>query len=28
VAAILALFTWLFPWVDGIVNPIEVTVDS
>ena len=27
-AVVLALFTWVFPWVDGIVNPIEVTVDS
>ena len=25
---VFALFTWVFPWVDGIVNPIEVTVDS
>ena len=28
VAVVFALFTWVFPWVDGIVNPIEVTVDS
>jgi len=27
-AAVYALFTWVFPWVDGILNPIEVTVDS
>jgi hypothetical protein len=27
-AALFALFTWVFPWVDGIVNPIEVTVDT
>lgn len=27
-AVVFALFTWVFPWVDGIVNPIEVTVDS
>jgi hypothetical protein len=27
-ALVFALFTWVFPWVDGIVNPIEVTVDS
>ena len=26
-AVVLALFTWVFPWVDGIVNPIEVTVE-
>jgi len=25
---VFALFTWVFPWVDGIINPIEVTVDS
>ena len=25
---VFALFTWVFPWVDVIVNPIEVTVDS
>ena len=23
---IAALFSWVFPWVDGIINPIEVTV--
>ena len=22
-----ALFTWVFPWVDAIINPIEVTVE-
>ena len=27
-AVVLALFTLVFPWVDGIVNPIEVTVDT
>ena len=27
-AVVFALFTWVFPWVDGILNPIEVTVDS
>ncbi|WP_157421476.1 hypothetical protein [Agromyces sp. Leaf222] len=27
-AAVYALFTWVFPWVDGIVNPIDVTVDQ
>lgn len=27
-AAVWALFTWVFPWVDGIVNPIEVTVNQ
>ena len=26
-ALVFALFTWVFPWVDGIVNPIEVTVE-
>ena len=26
-AVVFALFTWVFPWVDGIVNPIEVTVE-
>ena len=25
-AVVFALFTWVFPWVDGIVNPINVTV--
>lgn len=28
VAAVYALFTWVFPWVDGIVNPIDVTVEQ
>ena len=27
VALVFALFTWVFPWIDGIVNPIEVTVE-
>ena len=27
-AAIYALFTWVFPWVDGVLNPINVTVES
>ncbi|WP_308798139.1 hypothetical protein [Agromyces silvae] len=27
-AAVYALFTWAFPWVDGILNPINVTVDQ
>ena len=27
-AVVFALITWVFPWVDGIINPIEVTVDS
>lgn len=22
-----ALFTWVFPWVDGQLNPINVTVE-
>ena len=26
-AVVFALFTWAFPWVDGIINPIEVTVE-
>jgi len=26
-AAIYALFTWVFPWVDGVLNPINVTVE-
>ena len=26
-AVVFALFTWVFPSVDGIVNPIEVTVE-
>ena len=28
VAVVFVLFTWVFPWVDGIINPIEVTVDT
>lgn len=24
---VFVLFTWVFPWVDGIVNPINVTVE-
>jgi hypothetical protein len=27
-AVVFALFTWVFPVVDGILNPINVTVDS
>lgn len=27
-AVVFALFTWVFPIVDGILNPINVTVDS
>lgn len=26
-AAVFALFTWVFPWVDGMLNPINVTVE-
>jgi len=26
--AVYALFTWVFPWVDGVLNPINVTVES
>jgi hypothetical protein len=22
------LFAWAFPWVDGILNPIDVTVEQ
>ena len=25
---IFMLFTWVFPWVDGIINPIDVTVEQ
>ena len=25
---VFALFTWVFPWVDGIINPIDVTVEQ
>jgi len=25
---IFVLFTWVFPWVDGVVNPIDVTVEQ
>ncbi|MDR6905815.1 hypothetical protein J2X63_001501 [Agromyces sp. 3263] len=28
VAVVFVLFTWVFPWVDAIINPIEVTVDT
>jgi len=27
-AVLYALATWVFPWVDGIVNPQEVTISS
>ncbi|WP_165906056.1 hypothetical protein [Agromyces badenianii] len=27
VAVVIALFTWVFPWADGILNPINVTVE-
>jgi len=26
-ALVFALFTWVFPWVDAILNPINVTVE-
>ncbi|MDQ0894088.1 hypothetical protein [Agromyces ramosus] len=26
-AMVFALFTWVFPWVDGVLNPINVTVE-
>ena len=28
VAVVFVLFTWVFPWLDGIVNPIDVTVEQ
>jgi hypothetical protein len=28
VAVLAALATWVFPWIDQIVNPQEVTVDQ
>jgi hypothetical protein len=27
-AAVFALFTWVFPWADAILNPITVTVEE
>ncbi|WP_164863420.1 hypothetical protein [Agromyces sp. LHK192] len=27
-AVVYALFTWVFPWVDLILNPIDVTVEQ
>ncbi|WP_022889131.1 hypothetical protein [Agromyces italicus] len=27
-AAVFALFTWVFPWVDAQLNPINVTVEE
>jgi hypothetical protein len=27
VAVVFALFTWVFPWVDALLNPINVTVE-
>jgi hypothetical protein len=27
-AVVFTLFTWVFPWLDGIVNPIDVTVEQ
>ncbi len=27
-AVVYSLFTWVFPWVDHLLNPIDVTVDS
>ena len=26
VAVVAALFTWVFPWVDGLVNPQQSTL--
>ncbi len=27
-AVVFALFTWVFPWADAILNPINVTVEG
>jgi hypothetical protein len=27
VAVVFALFTWVFPWIDALLNPINVTVE-
>jgi len=27
-AVVFALFTWVFPWVDSVLNPINVTVEQ
>ena len=27
-AVVVALFSWVFPWVDVILNPINVTVEG
>ena len=27
-AIVFALFSWVFPWVDAILNPINVTVEG
>jgi hypothetical protein len=26
-AVVFALFTWVFPWIDALINPINVTVE-
>lgn len=26
-AVVFALFTWAFPWIDALINPINVTVE-
>jgi hypothetical protein len=26
-AVVVALFTWVFPWIDALINPINVTVE-
>jgi hypothetical protein len=26
-AVVFALFTWVFPWLDALINPINVTVE-
>ncbi|GGI45412.1 hypothetical protein BCL57_000950 [Agromyces flavus] len=28
IGLVAVLFTWVFPWVDGIINPIDVTVEQ
>ena len=27
-AVVFALFSWVFPWADAILNPINVTVEE
>jgi hypothetical protein len=28
VGVVFILFTWVFPWADGLINPIDVTVEQ